>query len=90
MLFDDYEWPTKDTPGSWPHSPASFDSPDHPKLGIDRFLDTMGAELQVGVDKLCYVCVFIKGAIAMAYRTNVRKIPSAQEEPRHREEHEAV
>eukprot|EP00967_Tisochrysis_lutea_P128025 scaffold218535_cov21-Tisochrysis_lutea.AAC.1 len=47
MLFDDYLWPTKGAPSSWPCSPASSSSPDHPKLGIDHFLSTMGAELEV-------------------------------------------
>jgi len=47
MLFDDYLWPTQGMPGSWPHSPPSFDSPEHPKPGIDAFLGIMREELEV-------------------------------------------
>jgi hypothetical protein len=32
--------------GAWPHSPESFECPDHPKPGINAFLDIMREELE--------------------------------------------
>ena len=54
MLFDDYDWPTKSS--KYPYNPTSLNDIEHPKQGIDAFLNIHRDELGV-VQKKYQVCV---------------------------------
>ena len=45
MLFDDYQWPIKSS--DFPNNPASIHDIEHPKRGIDSFLEIHKNELDI-------------------------------------------
>ena len=54
MLFDDYDWPTRSS--KYPDNPTSLNDIEHPKQGIDAFVNIHKEELEI-VQKNYQVCV---------------------------------